>query len=48
MSFSVWSTSKAVVDTVPQAMTMALGLKVRRKATSCRAYFTRISLERPP
>ena len=37
MSFSAVSTSRAVVDTVPQAMTIAFKSKVRRKATSCRA-----------
>ena len=48
MPFSAWSTSRAVVDTVPQAMTMAFGSKVRRKAASCRAYFTKVSFDRLP
>ena len=48
MGFSAASRSSAVVDTVPQAMTMALRSKVRRKATSCRAYLRMVSLERLP
>ena len=37
-----------VVATVPQAITMAFRSKVRRNATSCRAYFTMVSAERLP
>ena len=48
MGFSAESTSSAVVDTVPQAMRMALRSKVRRKATSCRAYLMIVSRERLP
>ena len=48
MSLSLRSWGSAVVDTVPQATRMALMSKVRRKRTSCRAYFSRISAERPP
>ena len=40
--------SRAVVETVPQAMTMALGSKVLKKATSCWAYLMMVSLERLP
>ena len=45
---SAWRVSKDVVDTVPQAMTMALRSKERRKRTSCRAYCKMVSRERPP
>ena len=47
-SFSACKVSSEVVDTVPQAMTMAFRSKERRNRTSCRAYFSRVSLERPP
>ena len=47
-SFSACSWGRAVVDTVPQATSTALISKERRKWTSCRAYFSRISGERPP
>ena len=42
------STGSAVVDTVPQATTMALGPKPSKKAASCRAYLMSVSRERPP
>ena len=40
--------STTALDTVPQAMTMALGLNVCRKVTSCRASLIKMSLERLP
>ena len=47
-SFSALSVSKEVVDTVPQAIKIALRSKERRNRTSCRAYFKIVSRERPP
>ena len=48
MGFSADSTSMAVVDTVPQAISTAFRSKVRRNATSCRAYLMMVSRERLP
>ena len=47
-TFSACRVSSAVVDTVPQAIRIALMSEERRKRTSCRAYFSSVSLERPP
>ena len=48
MSLFCRSTSSAVVDTVPQAITTALGSNRRKKATSCSAYLMIVWRERPP
>ena len=38
----------SVVEMVPQAMSTALRSKDRRKRRSCRAYFSKVSRDRPP
>ena len=47
-SLSRCKSGSTLLDTVPQATSSALMSKLRRKCTSCRAYFRRISRDLPP